>query len=521
MAIKPKLTETFSSVDAAWLHMDTPTNLAVITGVLTFAGRMDEERLRAVIERRLLTFLRFRQKVVETPLSLGLPRWAVDPAFHIDRHLERITLPEPADHAALQLVVGEMMGQPLERDRPLWKFYLTDLSEGKSALIVRLHHCIADGLALVQVLLSTADLRADEEELPAEDHPHEPAEGGILDQLFRPAAQAVRAVEKTWQTAGGLIHEGMQTLIHPSRLKRAIHYGIGAGRSLGKLLLIFPDRRTSLRGKCDIEKRAAWTVAVDLDEVKGIARLMGGTINDILLSALTGALRRYLEQRGDFVHGLNIRGVVPVSLRPVEDLDQMGNQFGLVFLSLPVGIEDPLKRLLILKRRMNAIKESPEALVAFGILGAIGMTPKQIEDIIVTIFGMKGTAVLTNVPGPRQQLYYAGQLIETLMFWVPTPGNLGLGVSILSYNGRVILGVATDAGLIPDPENILESFKDELDYLKRWGRPPTATSAQAPEIPASDGRCRAATRTGRRCRNLAIPGEELCHVHARKVEAYD
>ena len=262
---------------------------------------------------------------------------------------------------------------------------------------------------------------------------------------------------------------------------------------------------------------------------------MGGTINDVLLSALTGALRRYLELRGDRVEGLNIRGVVPVSLRPPDDLDGMGNQFGLVFLSLPLGVRDPLKRLATLKRRMNDIKDSPEALVAFGILGVMGLTPVQIEHIIVSIFAMKGTAVLTNVPGPRQPFYYAGELIDTLMFWVPTPGNLGLGVSIISYNGKVTMGVATDAGLAPDPENILASFAEELDYLKRWGRPPqrevnlpwrrlpvaavaswrhrflrqrlplkvmlSLCAAQAPHGPAA------------RCKNRALTAQVVCRVH--------
>jgi hypothetical protein len=191
---------------------------------------------------------------------------------------------------------------------------------------------------------------------------------------------------------------------------------------------------------------------------------------------------------------------------------------------------------------MNAIKDTPEAVVAFGILGAIGLSPTQVEDIIVSIFGMKGTAVITNVPGPRQPLYFAGQKIETLMFWVPTPANLAMGVSIISYAGQVILGVTTDEGLIPDPENILRSFYDELDYLKRWGRPSSgpadrqqdspaavtgevvkrhsvvAVSDQAQDVPAVQdapeaAMCQALTRSGKPCKNRASPGQTTCHVH--------
>ncbi len=181
-------------------------------------------------------------------------------------------------------------------------------------------------------------------------------------------------------------------------------------------------------------------------------------------------------------------------------------------------------------------KHTPEAVVALGILGAIGISPTQLENIIISIFGMKGTAVITNVPGPHQPLYFAGQKIETLMFWVPTPANLGVGVSIISYSGQIFLGIATDEGLVPDPENILQCFYDELDYLSRWGRPPSGpkvevspasvlanASSQAahhpsvepvapPEAPAV-GRCQALTRSGKACKNRALPGQTTCHAH--------
>jgi diacylglycerol O-acyltransferase / wax synthase len=207
---------------------------------------------------------------------------------------------------------------------------------------------------------------------------------------------------------------------------------------------------------------------------------MGGTINDILLSAVTGALRRYLEERGEPVGGLNIRAIVPVNLRPPEELGKLGNRFGLVFLSLPVGISDPIKRLVVLKQRMDAIKNSPEAVVALGILNVIGMTPTQIEKIIISIFGMKGSAVMTNVPGPRQMLYLAGKPVTAIMFWVPSPAGLNIGVSIFSYAGDIFLGVATDAGVVADPERIIELFQIEFAYLNSWGRPLEGRSTTEP-----------------------------------------
>jgi len=461
--------ETFSSVDAAWLHMDTPTNLAIITGVITFDRLIDFERLKATFERRLLIHARFKQRARESERAIGLPRWETDPDFDLDYHFKRISLPEPADHNALQDLVSELMGLPLDLSRPLWQFQYVDNYQEGCALICRLHHCIADGLALIQLLLATTDEDIDVPWLePVEEVEHDLSR---LERLLQSGANAAMSVGKSCHIVRGLAHEGIETLVHPWRLINLAKLGISATRATGKLLLIGPDQNTSLRGKCGVSKRAVWSKAIDLDDIKGIGRLMGSTVNDILLAAVTGALRRYLESRGEMVEGLNIRTIVPVNLRPPEDLDLMGNRFGLVFLSLPIGVRDPLKRLVVLRKRMNAIKDSPEAVVAFGILGAIGLTPDQIEDIIIAIFGIKGTAVMTNVPGPRQPLYMAGGKIDSLMFWVPTPANLGLGVSIVSYAGQVILGVATDESIIPDPEAILESFYDELSYLKQWGRP--------------------------------------------------
>jgi len=238
-----------------------------------------------------------------------------------------------------------------------------------------------------------------------------------------------------------------------------------------------------------------------------------------LLAAVTGALRRYLEAQRQPTEGIDIRAIVPVNLRPPDDEEQFGNRFGLVFLSLPVGIRDPLHRLRVLKHRMDAIKNSPEAVVAFGILNAIGMTPTQVEAVITRIFGIKGTAVMTNVPGPRQLLYLAGKPLREMMFWVPAPANLGMGVSILSYAGQVIVGVATDTALVPDPDTIVTAFHSELDFLRNWGRPPRASHAVTPNIDRGEEtvspkhRCRALTKTGKQCKNMAQAGSETCWMH--------
>jgi hypothetical protein len=211
------------------------------------------------------------------------------------------------------------------------------------------------------------------------------------------------------------------------------------------------------------------------------------------------------------VDGLDIRAMVPFSLRRPEEFNKLGNRFGLVLLSLPVGVRDPLQRIHMLKQRMDEIKSSPEALVAFAILGAMGLTPIQVEELILKFFAAKATAVMTNVPGPREPLYLAGQLIRGVMFWAPHPGNLGLGVSIISYNGAVAVGIVTDKGLAPNPDEIVAGFQAEYATMRKAIQPKRRPARQ----PRAAGLCRAKSRSGQPCRNRALAGGRYCRVHQR------
>jgi len=533
MAAARNHTETFSNVDTAWLHIEKPTNPAMITGVIIFDKPVDFQRLRDTIEYRMLSYHRFVQRVKEPHFGLGMPRWEDDPNFDLDAHLHRIALPEPGDQAALQNLVGDLMSTGLDFTKPLWQMHLVEnvcTPEGPgSALIPRLHHCIADGIALMQVVLSMADEDPDApwpEPAPKTRQRFDP-----FGWVFRPVRTAARLAGATVHTTGTMVHEGFDVFTHPARLKEMAKAGSDGTRAFGKLLLIPPDKKTIFRGRTGVIKRAAWSKPIPLEDVKAIGKVMDGTINDVLLTAVTGALRRYLEKRNQPTDGLNFRAIVPVNLRRPDEVGQLGNRFGLVFLSLPVGVQDPIKRLLVLKHRMDEIKDTPEAAVAFGILYTVGMTPNQIEDIIIKIFSMKGTTVITNVPGPLHKLYFAGQQIKNFVFWVPAPGDLGMGVSIFSYAGEVIVGVETDAGLVSDPESIIDAFHAEFDQLKLWmladePQPPQASiqpapiqppaGQQAPEpvaIMAPKNQCQALTKSGQPCKNRALPGSTTCRVH--------
>jgi diacylglycerol O-acyltransferase / wax synthase len=356
----------------------------------------------------------------------------------------------------LQELVSDLMSTPLDYSKPLWQFHIVEDPAGGSALIARLHHAIADGIALVQVLLSlTDDAPLGDEETPDPAPPNGKPGGRPLEALLAPVSAAVDAA----------IRGGPDTLVEAAQVG-------GRGLvALNKLLFMEPDPPSLFKGPLGVEKRAAWSQPIALEDIKAVGRMARGTVNDVLINAVAGALRRYLLTRGAEADGLNLRAVVPVNLRPLDQpITELGNKFGVVFLALPVGIADPFDRLLELKRRMEAIKHSPEAVVAFGILNLIGASPPPLADVAVDMFGSKATAVMTNVPGPRQPIYLAGARIDKTMFWVPQSGHLGLGVSIFSYAGAVLVGVATDAGLVPDPQAIVAAFEAELEALVNLAR---------------------------------------------------
>ena len=490
------MSEDMSNVDTAWLRMEQPNNLMMITGVFVFDQPLDFERFSATLEQRFLCFDRFRQRVVETRRGY---RWEADPHFDIANHLHHIALPAPGDQAALQNLVSDLMSMPLDFSKPLWQFHLVEGYQGGTAWICRLHHCIGDGIGLMRVLLAMADQSPDAAWQP----PEEPEEAQRSRSPWRIiTGPATAAIGATRRMTGAVVSGGIDLVSNPSQAMDYARFGTETTMALGRLLLLPPDPKTIYKGPLEVPKRAVWSQPISLPKVKVIGRATGSTVNDVLLSAVAGALRRYAETHGQEVEGLNVRGVIPVNLRQESARIELGNRFGLFFLSLPLGIDDPLDRLFEVKRRMDDLKGSQEAVVVFGILNAIGMAPSEIENLVITIFGAKATAVMTNVPGPRQPIYFAGAAVREMMFWVPQSGHLGLGVSIFSYNDQVWLGVATDQSLTPDPETIVSYYGQEIDHLYALTQqaadqspqdsapapddaPPTARVDLPPETPAA------------------------------------
>jgi WS/DGAT/MGAT family acyltransferase len=435
--------EPLSAIDSAWLRMEDPTNLMTITGVMSFEEPVPFEVLKEVIEDRFLAHRRFRQRVVESKVPFRNPRWEDDEHFSLSRHLHRTALPAPGDQKALEALVSDLMSTPLDLSRPLWQMHHIENYRGGTAVVGRIHHTIGDGLALMPVLL---DMTETAEGVRASE--------AATSQLIRkkPAPREEQPDD-----------DGPMEL--PKKVLDAIKMGGGAAWTLGKLVALPADPSTPFKGELGTAKKAAWSDAIPLDDIKALGRRLGATINDVLLSAVSGALRFHLEERGIAPErDLQLRAVVPVNLRPPGDTS-LGNRFGLVFLPLPLGTADPLERLKKLKERMDEIKRSPEAGVTYAVLQAMGATSENLEEQALRLFGKKATAVATNVPGPREPLYMHGRRMRSLMFWVPQSGRLGLGVSILSYAGTVRVGIATDAGLLPDPGQIVAAYHRALEEL--------------------------------------------------------
>jgi WS/DGAT/MGAT family acyltransferase len=225
------------------------------------------------------------------------------------------------------------------------------------------------------------------------------------------------------------------------------------------------DSKTRFKGKPGAVKRVAWSEPLPLPEIKAVGKVLGCSVNDILLSSVAGALRSHLLDCGDPVEGVEIRALVPVNLRPAGQEHRLGNRFGLVALVLPVGIENPLARLYEVRRRMEELKGSYQAALTLGLLGLVGMCPRVVQQQILDLLAAKATAVMTNVPGPQQPRYLAGARLRQMMFWVPQSGDIGMGVSILSYDGKVQFGLVADRRLVPQPQQIVERFRPEFEKL--------------------------------------------------------
>ena len=464
----PQAIERMSRVDTAWLRMDSDANLMMIVGVWLLQPRLSYEVLCERVAGTLLKYTRFRQRVVEDAMGAS---WVEDDRFDLERHVVREALKPKRGQSAVQALqqrVGELAGEPLNPARPLWELRLIEDFDGGSALIARIHHCIADGIALISVMLSITDGGAPPPSRKAQIESEE--SDWLSDTVLKPFTDlTVKAiglygdgVAKSMSKSAELMANPYQPLFGSLDVARA---GMQAISDVAALALMGDDSKTRLKGKAGGKKVVAWGPPLPLDEVKAVGRALGGSVNDVLLACVAGAIGEYLRDKGDDPSGQEIRAMVPVNLRPLEKAHQLGNRFGLVPLTLPIGIGNPVDRVYAVRRKMNDLKGSYQPILAFAVLAVAGLLIKPAQDAVMNLFGKKTTAVMTNVPGPAVPLKFCGSELKQVMFWVPQSGDIGMGVSILSYGGGVQFGLITDTALCPDPQAIIERFAPEFDKL--------------------------------------------------------
>ena len=422
-----------NNVDLAWLRLDKATNPMSITVLVHFDGMVNYEALITSVSGIVGRYRRFRQRIVQPQGLFRRPYWEDDPTDRVEDHFERLQLSHPADQAALDDIVNHKLNTPLDNNHPLWRISLVEGYPTGSVMIATIHHCIADGISLLQVLLQMTRPVSIQSPIPATQ------EASLPTTIPSQARSGFRA-----------------------QARKPNIFDILA--AIARIVFRPPDPPTIFKGQLSTTKKIVWAESIALADLKKIAKSNGATVNDALMAIATGAIRQYMDLRKK-VPGKNVRAFILVNMRGRELNEDLGNKFGLVFLTLPINHQQPLERLEAVSKGMNYLKASAEYAATYLILHILGMLPAWVEDLAAKLLDSKGTFVATNVTGPGEQLSMAEVPVTSIRAWVPQSGRIGVGFSFISYNGKMGVGLNTDVGVIPDPEVLLDLFIAEYHSM--------------------------------------------------------
>jgi diacylglycerol O-acyltransferase / wax synthase len=417
-------TRAMTRADHAWLRMDRPENLMVIHLALVFSAYLSRGDVREKLQSRLTLHHQFTHRVEHHWLRA---QWVPDAAFSVDRHLDELHLPPGSGATELKAWMSGEACKPLANDRPLWKATLVHEVGGRSALVMRVHHSLADGVSLMDLISRMTDV----------------APGA---QYVRPALTSER--------------EGLSVSVLLRRMSRVLADAL-------RILFMRKDRSNKLKGSPGRKKSIAWSDALSLAATREIAHRHSATVNDVMLAVITGTLRRYLRAQGQADLAGPLRAAIPINLRPRGDMYLLGNQFGLVALELPVHLADPLQRLHTVRDAMTVLKHGFQGQLALALTRGADLLPLYLHQLLLGIFSRRGTAVVTNVIGPAEARSIAGVRIDEMMLCEPQGMTLGVGVSIISYNGSVRVGFLVDNKLMADCTAVAASIRDDFEELWR------------------------------------------------------
>jgi hypothetical protein len=416
--------ERLSRADSARWHMGTPENPMVIGALLHFERPLQLAALRDLVRDRLIPHRRFRQHVVEASHPFGAPCWREDVELNLDEHVRQLDPAERPDLAALAELCEEQLNHPLPSNRSPWRFELVQLATGGSALLVRVHHAIADGRALVELLQQLAD-----ETLPAP----VPAPRGRPEDA-------------------------------PALVPRAPFLKQLAG--LFRFVGLSGDPEGMLRRPLSGYKHAAWSAPISLASVKRLAEAGHHHVADVLLAAVAGALERYERKYGQVPQA--VRALLPVAMPETTD-GALGNHYASVFVRLPLELADPHERLEAIARDMSSVRAGGQSQVAAGLVRLAGSVAPAIERWGVRRWSRRASLVVSSLAGPSVPLHLAGQLLQSIVIFAPAPASVGLSLTCFGYAGALRLGVLADGAIIERPEDLVTAFEDAIDELGRGG----------------------------------------------------
>jgi diacylglycerol O-acyltransferase len=438
--------QELSPLDASFLHIENEVTHMHIGSVGLFEGPAPsrEEMLEAV-ESKLHLVPRYRQNVRFPPLRLGPPVWVDDSHFNLEYHVRRTALASPGGEDELRVLVGRVMSQQLDRSKPLWEMWVAEgLGGGRWAMISKTHHCMVDGVSGTELLSVMLDAEREPVRAPAPRWRPEPGPSAA-DLLAQPLARrltspvyavtAVRDAARAPRELGKLALESVR--------------GVAAMRGL-----LRPTQRSTLNGPIGPHRRWNWAHA-QLSDVKSIRAGLGGTVNDVVLAAITRGFRELLLARGEDVEGRIVRTLVPVSVRRPGERGTYNNRVSALFAELPVGVEDPVERLASVREQMEGLKQSKQAVAGEVLTSLTGFAPALLLALGARVASRRApqrnvNTVTTNVPGPQRPIYLAGRRMLEAMPFVPLGGQVRVGVAIFSYDGALKFGVTGDYDTAPD-----------------------------------------------------------------------
>jgi diacylglycerol O-acyltransferase / wax synthase len=480
--------DRLNPLDATFLHIEDGISHMHIGSCAIFEGPAPPfEDLVQLLRSKLPLVPRYRQRVRFVPGAVGRPVWVDDPHFRLDYHVRHTALPPPGARADLQRLMGRLMSQPLDRERPLWETWIVEgLADGTWAMISKVHHCMVDGVSGTDLMAVMLDASPD---APLD------ARAGLTDD-WHPApdptgAELVRdAFVDSLASPSELARWARSTVRRPRRIIAEVTEFVQGARSLGDRLR--PNAALSIEGSIGPHRRWTWTETT-LDEVKGIKRALGGTVNDIVLAAITSGFRELLISRGEAVHDVVIRTLVPVSVRSSDD-HSYNNQVSAMIAELPVGLDTPLDRLHALRAQMEGLKASHQAVAGNVLVNLAGFAPpvllslglRTASSLMRRMPQRSVNTVTTNVPGPQAPLYACGREMLAYYPFVPLSQGVRLGVAILSYNGRIAFGITGDWDTVAD----LDVMASGIDH----GVHELAAAALAASAPVDSVRTRARSR---------------------------